>query len=99
MTVCNNNDQTWSSATLKSARPGSAFNTTLGGQADINAKKNMFDPYNDSFLSTETFHLAYLVSSYVLYISKRHISNRSEGSLSTQSSHISTRETLKIQVS
>ena len=42
MTLCNNNDLTWFSDTLTSARP-------LRGPADVNALKNMFDPYIQGF--------------------------------------------------
>ena len=55
MTLCNNNDQTWFSDTLTSARPlgdswnprlsGSGFNTTLGVQQMLMHRKNVFDPY------------------------------------------------------
>ena len=60
MILCNDNDQTWFSDTLTNVRPlgshvnprlsGSGLNTTLGGPADVNAEKNMFDPYIDPCL-------------------------------------------------
>ena len=51
MTLCNNNDQTWFSDTQTSARPLGVVKTP-GFQhhprrpADVQAKKNMFDPYS-----------------------------------------------------
>ena len=56
MTLCNNNDQTWFSDTLIYARPLGvvktspfrfAFQHHPRGPADINAKKNLLDPYID----------------------------------------------------
>ena len=50
MTLCNNNYQTCFSDTLTSARPTLPFqaqvSTPPSGPADVNALKNMFDPYN-----------------------------------------------------
>ena len=55
MTLCHNNDQTWFSDTLTSARllggrlntrlSDSGFSTTLGVQQILMHRKNMFDPY------------------------------------------------------
>ena len=52
MTLYNNNDQTWFSDTLTSARPlsGSSFNSTLGVQQVLmHRKKHMFDPYSETW--------------------------------------------------
>ena len=52
MTLCNNNDQTWFSDTLTSARPLGVVKILAfqaqhhpWGPADVNAKKNMFNSY------------------------------------------------------